>query len=222
MRKTLFVLLFLILPATLFAQSPQGSYRRYYAPAAKFELTPFVGYRWGGTLYADSTYLFHDDVDVESSANYGLNFGIPVGNTPMKIELMVNHQNSRLVPANGGLFTPGHTLADMQITYYHVGLQVPFAQNPGAIPYAIVSAGVSHLNPDVAGATSADRFSMSAGLGVKIPINHNVGIRLEGRGYFTSMNNYDNGYGGCYNCSYNGYNHDLYQGEVNGGFIFRF
>ena len=42
-------------------------------------------------------------------------------------------------------------------------------------------------------------------------------FRIEERGYFTSLSNYDN----CRSCYYD-YNHDLYQGETNVGVFFRF
>lgn len=225
MRRLVFALLLLILPTTVFAQYGGGDrYRRYYSPQNKFELTPFVGYRWGGTIYSDTTDLFGEDVDVASNGNYGVNFGIPMGNTPLKLELMVNRQDSHLETAGGGLFTPNDRVANMHITYYHAGLQVPFSESRNAVPYAIISAGVSNLKPDIVGVSADNRFSASAGVGVKIPINPNFGIRLEGRGYFTSL---DNGNGDrCgnypYRCYDNYYGHDLYQGEANLGFVISF
>ena len=81
-----------------------------------------------------------------------------------------------------------------------------------------MSAGVANLDPRVSGATSSTRFAASAGIGVKVPINRNVGIKIEERGFFTALSNYGDN---CRSCYYT-YNHDLYQGETNFGVFFRF
>jgi hypothetical protein len=83
---------------------------------------------------------------------------------------------------------------------------------------------VANLKPDIRGVSADNRFSASAGVGVKIPINPNFGIRLEGRGYFTSLDNNtgDNGRCDYYRCYNDYYGHDLYQGEANVGFVISF
>ncbi len=182
-----------------------------------FELTPFGGYRYGGTIFADQTNLFGGrDVKVASAGNFGLDFGIPIG-YDWKLELMVNRQDTHFT-SGGGLFSPSDQLGGFHITYYHGGLQIPFAVSRTATPYVIVSAGVANLDPQVRGATSDNRFSAGAGIGVKVPINRNVGIRIEERGYFTSLSNRGDN---CRSCYYS-YNHDLYQGETNIGLYLRF
>lgn len=216
MRKLMFVLMLLLIPASLFAQDWRRGYpNRGYADNF-FELTPFVGYRYGGTIYADQTHLFNQNVDVDSAANFGLNFAIPV-TEGWKVELMVNRQNTRFTNGSGGLFAPNQRLGDFSITYFHGGIVIPFAVSRAATPYVVVSAGIANLDPRVSGATSSNRFSGAAGIGVKVPINRNVGFRVEERGYFTALSNTTN----CRNCYYS-YNHDLYQGETNVGVFFRF
>ena len=58
----------------------------------------------------------------------------------------------------------------------------------------------------------------SGGLGVKVPFSRNAGLRVEARGYYTSLPN-DNT---CRHCSYNDNYRDFYQGETNVGVYFRF
>jgi len=219
MRK-LFVLVLLILavPTALFAQDWRNrrgdSYRRGWDNA--FELTPFVGYTYGGRLFADQTGLA-ENVRAESSANFGGNFAIPIGYEGFKIELMVNRQPTRLV-AGSGLFSPSDRIADFDVTYYHAGLIIPFSQSRAATPYVVLSAGVANLDPKISGTTSENRFSASGGLGVKIPFNRNAGIRLEARGFYTTLPN-DNA---CDRCYYNYTYRDFYQGQTNAGIYFRF
>ncbi|MEM6796666.1 MAG: hypothetical protein AAF725_22025, partial [Acidobacteriota bacterium] len=47
-----------------------------------FELTPFLGYQFGGTVeedFDDNDFDFFDDVDVEESESFGVMLGIGVG-----------------------------------------------------------------------------------------------------------------------------------------------
>ena len=126
-------MLLLIVPASLFAQpwrdrGPRDRYR-YFADNT-FEITLFAGYTWGGTVYSGQTSLFNQDADVASSANFGMNLGIPIQPNGMKVELMVDHQSTDFTNGNGGgLFDPSHRLGNFDITYYHAGILVPFNQS---------------------------------------------------------------------------------------------
>ncbi|MFP5246857.1 MAG: outer membrane protein [Thermoanaerobaculia bacterium] len=221
MRKSALLLLLLSLVATSAFAQDDDDWRRRRAPRDTgrynaFEITPFVGYRWGGTIFADQTFLFGEDVNVASSANFGVNFGIPLGDTGMKLELMANRQSSEL-ETDSGLFEPNDEIADIDVTYLHAGLQIPFARSRNATPYVIVSGGIASLDPQVSGVSSENRFSASAGLGVKIPVSDVLSVRLEGRGYYTALEEEDD----CTICDYF-YNEDFYQGEVNFGLAFSF
>ena len=220
MRKFAFLLLLIVIPTTLFAQDDDWRRRRgerdRYVPRERFELTPFIGYRWGGTIFADQSFLFNDDVQVASSANFGATFALPLGDTGLKLELMANRQSSEL-ETESGLFEPENDVADIDVTYLHAGLQFPFARSRNATPYVVVSGGIANLDPQVSGVSAENRFSASAGLGVKIPVSDVMSVKLEGRGYYTSLEE-DND---CSFCDYF-YNQDFYQGEVNFGLMFSF
>ena len=222
MRKLLLISLFaLALPSAVLAQDDDWRNRRgrddrrYRNDENAFELTPFVGYRYGGTLYSEQT-GFTDDVEAESGMNYGASFAIPIGNDGFKLELMANRQDTHLT-AGRDLFSPIDRVADFSVTYYHAGLIVPFARTRNATPYFIVSAGVANLDPEIAGFRSENRFSASGGIGVKLPFSNNMGFRLEARGYYTTVPNDDF----CRVCSYSS-DRQFYQGETNAGVYFRF
>jgi hypothetical protein len=221
MRKLTLLLLILAAPS-LFAQD--DSWRDRGAPRDRYnsrrdntpDLTLFAGYRWGGTLHSEAG-LFNQDVDLESSASFGASLGIPLGSS-MKLELLANRQSTNLTTGNRGIFGPDHRVGDIDVTYYHAGLLIPFAVSRSATPYVVFSAGVATLDPKLSNTSSANRFSTSIGAGVKLPLSRNLGIRFEGRGFFTSLNDNDR----CRNC-FNDYNNrDLYQGEANAGIYFRF
>ncbi|HVE72825.1 MAG TPA: outer membrane beta-barrel protein [Thermoanaerobaculia bacterium] len=226
MRKAALLLLLLTVTTTAFAQDDddwrgrRGRDRdrdRYDAPRDNaFEITPFVGYRWGGTIFANQTFIFGEDVDVEPSMNLGGSIGIPLGDSGFKLELMANHQSSEL-ETGSGLFEPDNDVADIDVTYIQGGLQIPFARSRNASPYVSVMAGIANLDPQIRGVSAEQRFSASAGIGVKVPMNSMLSFRFEGRGYYTSLEEEDE----CTICDYF-YNEDFYQGEVNAGLVFSF
>ena len=226
MRKLSMLLLIAIaVPSALFAQDDDWRNRRghdrrddyrYRNDENMFELTPFVGYRYGGTLYADQTGLA-EDVKAESNPNFGANFAIPLGYGGFKLELMANHQPTHLT-AGSGLFSPTDRIADFDVTYYHAGLIIPFAQSRSVTPYVVVSAGIANLDPDIPDTSAENRFSASGGIGVKVPFARNMGLRVEARGYYTALP----GDNACRRCYYDYNYRDFYQGETNVGLFFRF
>ena len=225
MRKFTFLLLLILIPTSLFAQdddwrrrrAERDRYARDTPRESAFELTPFVGYRWGGTIFADQTFIFGEDVQVASNPNFGISFAMPLGDTGMKLELMANRQASEL-ETESGLFEPNDEIADIDVTYLHAGLQFPFARSRNATPYFVVSAGLANLDPQISGVSAENKFSASAGVGVKLPMSQVLSVKIEGRGYYTSLED-DND--DCTFCDYR-YNQDFYQGEVNLGLVFSF
>lgn len=220
MRKfSLLLLLLVLFPTTVFAQRDRDDDWRRRRPEVrnnKFELTPFIGYRWGGTIFADQTFIFGEDVQVEPSASFGASFGIPLGDSGFKLELLADHQSSDL-ELEGGLFDPTPTVAEIDVTYLHAGLQIPFARSRNTTPYVVVSAGVATLDPQLFGVSAENRFSASAGIGMKTAITDNLAFKFEGRGFYTALEENDD----CFICDYY-YNQDFYQGEVNLGLVFSF
>ena len=216
MRKALFVLLLVLLPASSLLAQPWRN--RRYEPYRdnQIDLTPFIGYRYGGTIYADQSRLFTQNVDVQSSMNYGVNLGIPINPYGLKGELMVDRQDTNFTNG-GGLFSPNANLGDFHVTYYQAGVLIPFSESRTATPYVAITGGVANLDPDIQGVSASNRFAASAAIGVKVPLQRNLAIRVEERGFYTALSNYNN----CRNCYYN-YNHDLYQGETNVGLDFKF
>jgi hypothetical protein len=219
LRKAAILLLFVVVAPALLAQYPEP-WRTRPAPRDNyFELTPFVGYRWGGTIHDYQTDLFRTDADVQSSANFGGIFSIPVNHDGMKVELLVDHQSSRFQNSNG-LFEPSTDLGDVSVTYYQAGMLFPFNLSREMTPYIVFSGGLANIDPKVRNATSEDAFAMGFGIGMKVPINRNLGIRVEGRGYFTWLS--DNNDNHCHDCYYYSNGDGFYQGEINLGVNFRF
>ncbi|HEY0788071.1 MAG TPA: hypothetical protein VGE86_05465, partial [Thermoanaerobaculia bacterium] len=91
MRKAALIVALLLLPLPLLAQPT-------------VDLTPFIGYRWGGTIDDEASNVFGSDLAVADSGSYGAILGL--GLSPnFQIELSASRQESEL-EASLGLFDP--------------------------------------------------------------------------------------------------------------------
>ena len=184
----------------------------------RFELTPFIGYRFGG----DFDNIRDPDgqirsVDVGDSETYGLIFDINIGENA-QIELSWSHQDTDLTAK---LFDGSkEDLADATIDFWHVGGNLLFGDSlddgRGFLSFSI---GGTHLSPE--GFSSETQFSFGFGGGVKFYFNDTVGVRLQGKllsTYINSSTSWWCAYG-CYTVSHGNY---LLQAEVDAGLIVRF
>ena len=148
----------------------------------RFELTPRFGYRLEGEISEDT--IDFDSLEVEESETYGVSFGIPL-NDRLHLEFLVNQQPTDLVD-DGGLFSTSTAIAEIDVTYAHVGVAFEFGLGP-VQPFVVGSIGLARLELDGPGLDDEDRFSASAGGGVKLELGRHFGLRFEGRGYITDL-----------------------------------
>ncbi len=177
MKRLAFACCLLVAPTALWAD---GDYR--------FELTPHVSYHFGGALDADDAGPSSSKLDLEDGVAYGVSFEIPLSSN-LQLELLLNQQNTELF-FDGGIFGPDLEISEIDILYAHIGLLVQFGR-PAVSPYFVASAGLSNLNADGRGAGSDTLFSVSLGGGVKVFFTDHVGLRFEGRGFWTQIDNYE-------------------------------
>ncbi len=215
-RKILVLLALLAAPTVAVAQDDSTMNHAY--TRGRFELTPTVSYNFGGTISAEESSIFDFDLEADDSEAYGVTFGIPLSPWA-QIELLASRQQTSLA-YDRGLFGGNHGVADLDVSYYHVGGL--FQWGNGQIhPFLVASLGVANLNPDLPGARAENKFSGSIGGGVKIFFNDNIGLRLEGRGFWTVLDGNSDDYywdDGCY-CDY-GYADTFNQGQASAGLIF--
>jgi Outer membrane protein beta-barrel domain len=205
MRRALLTLTLLLIPALAAAQP------------GDFELTPFAGYRLGGEFDAANTDLFDDDLDaeIEEGGIFGVILGIPL--TPgWKLELLASRQESTFI-IDEGLFSPTEELGDVTLTFYHAGFTYEWGRGQ-VNPFITGTLGLARIEPDFPELNAENRFSGSLGGGAKIFFSPNVGIRLEGRGYWTDL-------GTDWDDRFDRYDSDgdgLFQAEASAGLIFAF
>ena len=186
------------------------------------EITPTIGYRWGGTIDADDNSLLDFDAEVNDGVSYGLMIDFPVSRH-FQIELLADRQETSL--GRGGLFEPREFGFDLDITYYQIGGL--FQWNPGRTrPYLVFGVGIADIDPDVPGVGGDTRASASLGGGIKVELSEHVAFRLELRGFWANTDDWDwddgdDWWDECDDDCWHG-DDDLTQGEVKVGLSFNF
>ena len=182
--------------------------------AQNFELTPFVGYRFGGDFQDSVT---GGGLDIDDSESYGIVLGMNMS-PETQVEFLYSHQATKIKPT--GLFSPT-SLTDLNIDYYHLGGSYIWNPKRKMRPFIQASIGVAHFNPDRAGLGSETRFSFGIGGGVKYFLTKHIGLRLDGRALGTLLNSNSAVFcsGGC---TINVQGSTLWQFEGNLGVIFAF
>ena len=176
MRRALFalVLLFPLIPAAAAAQ------------VARFEVTPFVGYRLSGEIdnSADIGFDFRSDVEIDEAPTYGLIFDIPLSPN-WQLELLASRQNTSFI-VDPGLLSPSEDLGDVDLGLYHAGFVLNWGEGQ-VNPFAVATLGLARLEPDFVELDAENYLSGTVGGGVKIFFSENVGLRFEGRGTWISL-----------------------------------
>ncbi len=152
----------------------------------RFELTPTVGYRWGGNIVIDEDALRHGsfDVDLTGEAALGLRFGVFVSRS-LELELMTSHVQSELKDDQGlfgedpgWVYPPGATgQLDVNLFTWQVGLLWHLGSGTTR-PYLLVAAGQTKVSPKT---PLPDDTVLSLGLGggVKTRLNDSLGLQFE-------------------------------------------
>jgi len=185
----------------------------------KFQLTPFAGYRFGGTFEDKDTEV---EYELDDSPAFGLILNFPSrGNTEW--EIYYSKQSTEVGIAG---FVSGENALDMDVEYLQIGGTYLFEQSKIAVPYFVATAGVAKMSPDGANTKSDTFFSVSVGGGWKYFPASRLGLRLDGRfiGTFVDSNSQifcqSGATGG--ECAISTSGKLLYQFELQAGVIFRF
>lgn len=152
------------------------------ATAQRFELTPFVGYRFGGGL---DDFDFGDDFDFEDTDSLGVVLSFAINQSAF-IELLYSIQETGLEEEGG--FFGDQPLFDVDIEYWHIGGL--YQWNIGQVkPFVVATLGITEFDPGPATLSSETRFSAGLGGGAKFMFGNHFGFRIEGRGFTTFVDN---------------------------------
>jgi opacity protein-like surface antigen len=210
-QVTLARTLFLIVALSCLAAAAQSA-------DLDFELTPYGGYRFGGTIdIADSDGSYK----LDDSASFGLLFNWRhSGNTQWEILYSQQQTDARLRNETNLapiVETDIHTL-QLGGTYQGTGDK--------ARPYVAMTLGGTHIRASANGSQSDTFFSGSLGVGVNMFPTSRFGLRLEARGHLTlitsSTSLFCNTGPDANVCAIQVTGDTLNQVETFAGFVFRF
>jgi opacity protein-like surface antigen len=142
-----------------------------------FAVSPFAGYRFGGSFTLTGT---DTHVDVDDHAAYALALDLSTDHQQTQYELFYSRQSTSLgsqSPVPSGLV----------VEYLHIGGTADLFDSAESRlqPYAIGSLGATRFSPD--GGSRKTKFSASLGVGVRTAVTQHVAFRLEARGFFTVL-----------------------------------
>lgn len=147
------------------------------ADGPRFELTPFGGYRMGGSFDVEDEDGNDRSVDLDDGSSWGVDLGIYRDQASF-YELLYSTQDTSFDSTD-----PALDDVDVTTQYYHVGGTVLFANEQWAVPWLSLTLGATEFSAD--GFDSETKFSMSLGGGLRLPFSDNFAATLGLRGYLT-------------------------------------
>jgi len=189
------------------------------APAAaqshKFEITPFVGYMFGGEVAVwDGNLRLQDDM------NYGLVLNFVV-NRSGELEASYTRQDTKL---DFDEFRVGRrSIYDVSVNVWQFGGHYRFNPTATVRPFFSGTLGFTHygvgdkLDDDAPNLSSDTFFSIVLGGGVKIFPSERIGIRLAGHLYSTILSSGGGFWCGTGGCGVGLSGWGVWQGDVQAG-----
>jgi len=183
------------------------------AAASGIEITPFAGFRFGGSFQDANT---GDTIAIDEAGGYGLMLDFDL--EPSKqIEVYLSRQSTKL--SSGGAFT-GNPKFDLTIDYYHIGGLV-LLEGDRVRPFVSGTFGLTRMDPQGADRTTEYYFSIALGGGAKVPLTERLGLRFDARGIFTAVNTNSTVFCANGGCAIQVQGGGVLQGELTVGLIFK-
>lgn len=186
----------------------------------RFELQPFVGYKYGGGVGVGPNGLGVNRINIDSSIAYGATATFNPA-ARLGVEFMWNRQptNASATYSGGGSYP---TKIGVTLDQFHGNFLFSLADHGSKVePFILLGFGATDMHGSGSATT---KFSFGVGGGVKYFVSRHVGFRLQARftptyAYTTSGGVWCNWWGYCWTIPND---HFLNQGDVTAGVILRF
>lgn len=158
-----------------FAVVPLGAATIPKTDTGAVEITPFIGYRFGGDLdHVEGA----NQVEVAEGTSYGIMLDFEVEPDAF-VEIRYSLQSTQLT-ATGSPFGAGKVdVTDLDLEHYMVGGTYQWETPTAARPFVSADLGAVRFDPQ--GFDSETRFGFAIGGGVKLPMGKHAGLRFDGR-----------------------------------------
>ncbi len=143
------------------------------------EITPFAGFRFGGTFETEDGSV---DYEMEDSSSFGLILNFR-HKTNTQWELFYSQQSAEAMFSEVSAIDQ---VVDVDIHVLQLG-GTYVGDGDKMRPYVAMTLGGTHIRTDSADSADDTFFSGSMGLGMKLMPRSRVGIRVEARAYATFL-----------------------------------
>lgn len=208
---TLTSLLLLALPVSANISSPASK-------AKPLEITPFIGYRFGGDFDTIPTLdTPASKIELAEDTSYGVLIAWPY-DMHQQGEFLISHYDTdfSIKSFDGSDSELNNT--GIGVTYMHLGGNVPVSDSV----WVSGGLGLSHLSPEASELNSETRFSMNLGLNTKFDISKRISFRVGGRVYGTFFNSNSAVFCGATACKMTISSKVWVQTELDAGLTFKF
>ena len=186
------------------------------AQTSQFEVTPLVGYRFGGDFDMTNGESVNSSIKLNEDVNYGVLFAWDY-DRKRQGEFLISQYNSQFSDA----LDPTVTNNNITVTYAQLGGNVPISEDIVPV-YLTGGFGLTHLAPEDKQLGDETRFSLNIGLATKISMTEHLSLRFGGRLYGTFFNSDSKIFCNEAVCSISISSNLWIQSEVNAGLTFTF
>lgn len=188
--------------------------------AAEVGISPFAGYRMGGSAGIESADGdTQDELRFEDTASHGIIFNFDLPEAGKQGEIYFGRQETS-AKLDNGLFAPGTRAIDLTIYQLQLGgLYFPGGRTFGGFASGVI--GITRLEPDDPELDDHHRLALSLGGGYQFFLSDHLRLRLDLRGIYTALASGGSAFcsGGCdFRFRSNGY----LQVEAAAGLVMRF
>jgi hypothetical protein len=158
--------------------------------AQRFELSPFIGYETGSTIYTSLGYLYIGD-----GMDYGGNLDINLGRNRYA-EISYSHMMTKLNVDEG--YNEVY-LYDLGVNYYSIGILQETKPLAKISPYGLLTLGWVNYNPQTEDISGENKMHFSFAGGFKFKASDRIGLKLQARllmPIFYAGTNFNAGSGG--------------------------
>jgi hypothetical protein len=177
----------------------------------RVQLTPFAAYQSGGSVYSP---VYAEGYDFDGSLSWGGTLDVTIDGH-WGIEALYSKQDTELVSGSGFGPAIGVSLERML-----VGIQEEKGEERLRY-FGTLLLGATRFSPRFDGYDSTTKFTGALGLGIKTFFTRNVGLRLEGRLFYTVVEA-DGGAICAGACLVTFSSSGLWQTDIGGGLIIAF
>ncbi|MBU2870100.1 outer membrane beta-barrel protein [Colwellia sp. E2M01] len=190
----------------------------FTAPAIakqSLEITPMMGYRFGGDFDASQDKIHHQ-ISLTDDTSYGLLTAWSF-DRERQGEFLISHYDTNFFEPNSSSISA----TGLGISYAHIGGNIRVSDS--FLPVFVTGGfGLSYFAPEDKTLNDETRFSMNVGLATRFDLSEHISLRIDSRIYSTFFNSDSRIFCEIDSCAIYISNDMWFQSEVNAGITFSF